>query len=354
MTEAIHLPPRPSATARAAAVVVDFGFFALVVGVACSILMLGTSVSVLAAVVAGVVGAAAAAVRPMRFPLARMPAGPAIVRGQPVPLMALGYTLAKELERPLVTSVRLAVVVGLGLLIAVLGAYEVAGASPSLVSLGVVSLASYLAAIACAACVPPFLLDERTRRAFAAFDWAGAREFERAFGSKRAAIGFPTDAEQARSWLEKQSPRPIRSVDVEAIVLTGDLDAARAAADGLPATTPYERFVREDGAALLRYQLNGDTDLSAARRALLAIPDGRERLEATTALAVGEARQQLPDGDWRQPLLAVRDLIPEGDARILLRDHGSVTFATLILRLWPVLGVLVGVVVGVVVLSYLV
>jgi hypothetical protein len=42
----------------------------------------------------------------------------------------------------------------------------------------------------------------------------------------------------------------------------------------------------------------------------------------------------------------VRDLIPESDAAILLRDHGWVTFVAMVTRVWPVIALLAALVVG--------
>ena len=42
----------------------------------------------------------------------------------------------------------------------------------------------------------------------------------------------------------------------------------------------------------------------------------------------------------------MRDLIPESDAAILLRDHGWVSFVAIVKRVWPVIALLAAMVVG--------
>jgi hypothetical protein len=137
------------------------------------------------------------------------------------------------------------------------------------------------------------------------------------------------------------------------MVLAGEFDAARDAAARLPARTPYERFVKAEHEALVRYQATGDTDRSAVQRALSAIPPGREQTEAAASSAVDEARLLLPDGDWRQPLIAARDAISEREWVILVRDHGLTPFTLGLARLWPVLLVLVGLTIGLGMLQYM-
>jgi hypothetical protein len=298
-----------------------------------------------------VVGAVVGSMSPMGIRLREFPPGPTAVAGEPVPLGALGYATARTLDRAIVKAVQLAAIVCLGAPAAALGLYVVLGERPSLFVLGAVAIAGVVAAAACATLLPPFFLDERDRAAFVVANWAGARECERAFGSRRAAI--PLTEHDQRRWLNAvrhDSPRP---VDVQVMVLAGELDAAREAVAKLPAATPHERFVKAEHEALVRYEATGDTDRSAVRRALASIPPGPEQIEAAASLAVDDARLLLPDGDWRRPLVAARDAIPERDWRILVRDHGWGQYTRKLVGLRRTFVVLAGLTVGLGTLQYL-
>jgi len=74
-----------------------------------------------------------------------------------------------------------------------------------------------------------------------------------------------------------------------------------------------------------------------------AIPPGLDRVEAAVGLAAFEARRQLPDGDWRRPLVDVRDMIPGSDLALLLRDPGWVTFALIFRHTWMIFALLAGI-----------
>jgi hypothetical protein len=139
----------------------------------------------------------------------------------------------------------------------------------------------------------------------------------------------------------------IRHADIEVMVLAGDLEAAQKAVERLPAATPFECYLKAEHEALVRYETTGETDRSAVRAALAAIPPGPDQVHAVTNSAIDDARKLLPDGDWRAPLVAVRDTIPEGDARILVRDHGWSPFTVVLVKSWPALVVLVGLTVGI-------
>ena len=289
-----------------------FGFmFGVVGGSIVSLAVRGDDgVSVPLVVFAGAVGAVVLGFSPVK---ARSGVTPeiSIPPGEPVPLGSLARTFLKELEPMRTRGLQWAVIVGFGAPLAALALYAAADAPPSPFVLAGVAVVGYVAAVACLMVLPLFLLDERTRRAFAVLSWAGAREFERVFGSKRAAVGFPTTPEEARRWLtEKPNRDALQLPDIELMVLAGDLDAARQAVERLPVATPLERYVKAAYEALVRYERTGDTDRSAVRAALAAIPAGREHSEAAASAAVDDARLLLPDGDFRAPLLAVRGLIP--------------------------------------------
>jgi hypothetical protein len=192
-----------------------------------------------------------------------------------------------------------------------------------LVVVGVIAWAIFVLAVATIAILPPFLLSARDRAVFATHSWIGAREVRRVFGRAAAAAGVPTHPASAAAWLASTPATDInRMVRVDALVLAGRFDDARAEAELLPERTPLEAYRKLEEMALVADQTGGPIDEGALRAALAAIPPGVDRTEAAVSLAVFHARRSLPDGDWRAPLLEVRPMIPGSDARILIVHFG--------------------------------
>jgi hypothetical protein len=208
--------------------------------------------------------------------------------------------------------------------------------------LGLVGVGSLVVAMACMAFLPGLVLPPEKRAALAAHAWLGAREVTRAFGSRDAARHLPTAPEAIGPWITANPETDAnREAHVELHLMRRDWDAARAAIERMPDASPRDRFAREMSAAMLRFHRDGDVDVTAARAAAAALPRGTDAVEARIALATLEARSRLPDGDWREPLVAARRFIPESDTAILVRDHGAVLFRMLLRLGWPILALLV-------------
>ena len=88
----------------------------------------------------------------------------------------------------------------------------------------------------------------------------------------------------AAAWLtERFDPASPRVIDVEVLLLEGDVDAARDAAEKLPTATPHDRFAKAEREELVRYQASGEVDWTALREAAAAIPAGLDRVAADRA-----------------------------------------------------------------------
>jgi hypothetical protein len=284
-------------------------------------------------------GAVIGALRPPQLSLAPLPSAE---RGRPAPIGALAGATVGELKRPVVSAVVVGVVAGIASMPAALGVYSALGQRPSLVVIGLAGVGGYLVAVLIMAMLPAFLLSGRSRSALATHLWLGAREFERALGSRHAARSFPTRPEEIDAWLRSHPETDAtRGMHVELYLLRGDVGAASAAVDRIPGEAPAQRFERALLAAMVEYQSTGVADDGLAREALQSIDDPLDRSMATAALAVFDSRRRLPDGDWREPLLRARASIPETDAAILLRDFGWVNVVTLLRRTWVLLALLV-------------
>jgi hypothetical protein len=288
----------------------------------------------------GAVGAVYGALAPPRFTRMRV-ALPEAVAGQPAPIGALAAVTIRDLERPTVVAMLIAAVIAVGSIPLGWMVYAALDVRPSLTLLGLVGVIGLVLAMACIAFLPALLLDPAKRAALAAHAWLGAREVARSLGSRGAVRGMPTTPVAIGPWIAAHPETDAnREVHVELHIMRGDWEAARAAIDRLPEKSPRDRFTREVLRAMLGYQESGALDAAAARSAADAIPPGTEAIEAQVALATLEARRRLPGEEWREPLVAARRLIPETDTRILLRDHGAVSFMMLLRVGWPILALL--------------
>ncbi len=331
--------PRPTLTERAAGATTG-----LVLGA-----ILGSVLSVIPAVRAldplpwlagAVIGMVYGAWTPPRFVRARAPL-PEAVAGQPAPIGSLATVTVRDLERPTVVAMAIGAVIAVGSLPLAWGAYSLLDVRPSLTLLGLIGVVALLVAMACVAFLPGLLLAPEKRAALVAHMWLGAREVRRALGSTYAARHLPTTPEAIGPWLAANPETDAnREAHVELHLMRRDWDAARAAIERMPDASPRDRFAREMSGAMLRFHRDADPDVTAARAAADALPPGPEAVEAQVALATLEARRRLPDGDWREPLVTARRLIPESDTTILLRDHGSVLFRMLLRVGWPILALL--------------
>jgi hypothetical protein len=289
----------------------------------------------------GVAGILYGALRPPRFSRSQIRL-PEAVPGKPTPIGALGAATVRDLERPTAMAFVLGAILAIGSIPAGLWVYSALGMRPSLTVLGIVGVAGFVAALASAAFLPGLLLTARPRAALVAHVWLGAREFRRAFGSRDVAVGFPVTPAEVPAWIAGHPETDAnREVLVELHLMSGDFVAARQAIDRLPSSTPRERFTVTMLGAMVAYQAAEPVDDEALTQAVEALPEGVDAVEAAVAVATLEARRALPDGDWREPMVRGRSLIPEGDLPILFRDFGAVNFRTILRKVWPVLALLV-------------
>jgi hypothetical protein len=290
------------------------------------------------ALAGGVIGA----VRPLGLAGPARRDLPTATAGEPAPIGALAGASVRELERPLMIAMTVGVLVGIAAIPVALGVYAALGVRPSLVVIGVAGVAGYVVAVLVMTMLPAFLLPSRSRTALAAHLWLGAREFERALGSRHAARSFPTRPEDTLDWLRSHPETDAtRGMHVEIHLMRGDADAAMAVIGRMPADTPARRFERALLTAMVEYQSTGVGDESAARDALASIDDPLDRSMATVALASFDSRRRLAHGDWREPLVQARPAIAGSDAAILARDFGWVNFVTLLRRTWIVPALLI-------------
>jgi hypothetical protein len=303
----------------------------------------------------GLLGAVIGAVSPPHAGRPQLRELPRAETGAPVPVGALGAEHARSLDRPTARALLIGITIALGALPAALLVHALTGTSPSIPVLGLIAALGFVACIAAISFLPVFMLPKTTRTAMAAELWLGAREYQRVFGSRQPIDGFPVTPDEVQPWLAAR-PETEASLEgrVELMLMAGDWEAARSALDRMPERTAPDRYRRALLESVLRYQMSGEVDDSSARSAADAIPPGPDRTEAAVGLAAFGARRRLPDRDWRQPLLEVREQIPETDAGILLRDLGWVTLLMMLRKTWLVPVLIVAVVIFVTVLSVIV
>lgn len=297
----------------------------------------------------GIAGGLFGAVVPIRVTSAVV-ALPHATPGRPVPVGALGAEFARLLERPSASGLLFGAAVAIGAVPAVILGSLLLGIRPPLALAVLVALCALVGATLMASVLPPFLLRTPVRRALVAHSWLGAREAERAFGTRHAFDGFPISPEEIGAWLRAHPEDDrLREVHVELHLMAGDWEAARAAIERMEERTPRGRYLRRILEAMLDYQMTGVADDRAARQAQAAMPPGQERIEAEVGLALFQARRRLPGHDWPEPLVEARRAIPESDTLVLLRDHGWVTLAALVRGAW--VGLLLAIAAGIAVLA---
>jgi hypothetical protein len=292
-------------------------------------------------IIGGLAGVLYGALRPPRMTRLGLRL-PEAVPGQPAPIGALGAATIRDLEGPTTTALIIGAVVGVGALPLAWSVYSAIGAQPSMTVLGLIGVAGFVAAVACTTFLPGLLLSGRPRAALTAHVWLGARELRRAFGSPHTARGFPIVPEDVPRWVAAHPETDAtREVLAEMLLLASDWDAARETIERIPQSSPRDRFTAAILRAMLDYQRGAAVDDRALTDAQTEVPDGPEAVEAAVAVAAFQARRALPEGDWREPLVRARGLIPEGDVAILVRDFGAVNFRTVLRKLWPILAFLV-------------
>jgi hypothetical protein len=257
--------------------------------------------------------------------------------GSSPPIGALGRELVRVQTRPALVSLGVAAVVGLAGPLLVLRAVEDGfadrgGAIPWIWFAGGVTVASLVLACAVVAFLPTLLLRGADRTATVVHSWVGAREIRRLFGSTSGAFAIPTNPEQATSWLAKNGETDqLRPLRFEALVMARRYDEARELISRYPGLTAFDEYRIVEAYALVDDQATGQVDEAALREAAERVPAGDDRAEAMASMGALLARRLVGTGDWRQPLVAARPYIRDGDVEILVRDFGTPIFK----KIWP-------------------
>jgi hypothetical protein len=248
--------------------------------------------------------------------------------GRPNPLGSLGRELVGVLQpAQTVAAVGTAVVVlgGLSFGLPVVGQAVVdrIGLDATIWLLGAVCVAAFAVGTAGFCLLPPLLLSGVDRAALVTHAWIGAREARRLVDSPTALRRLPTSPEKARAWLAR-TPRTerLRPLTIDALILVGRFDEARAEAALLPDRGPLDRYRRREAVATIDDQQGRPVDIDGLQQAVTDIPHRLDRTEALASLAVLLARRAVNGGDWRAPLADVRQQIPGSDVEILVRDFG--------------------------------
>jgi hypothetical protein len=257
------------------------------------------------------------------------------------PIGSLGREFVRIQQRPQMVS--LVIGIGVGIVPTLFLPLAIVGnrvppdrVIPTIWMAALVCTAAYVAAVAIIAFLPWFLVSSRDRAASATHAWIGAREVRRVFGKATAAFKMPTTADEANVWLATNPDTPdMRLFRYETYLLARRFDEARALVPLFPHATTFDRFKSAEALALVDELETGRADLAPAEQALGQIPNGLDRVEAAVALAVFEARRLIGRGDWRQPLIRVRPLVPGSDWKILAVDMGMPIF-TYFIRLMVV------------------
>ncbi|MEX0626106.1 MAG: hypothetical protein WD402_06145 [Chloroflexota bacterium] len=134
-------------------------------------------------------------------------------------------------------------------------------------------------------------------------------------GMKRwvAMVGTPVPATlpAMHRWLERNPERPeTRWARAEILLLTGDLVEARAVTERMPIVSEWDRFEQQSLRVYLGWVEGGDPDFDSLREQAEAVgdPDSAERLAARGEAVIADARALAASGgDWKAPLIALRD-----------------------------------------------
>jgi adenine/guanine phosphoribosyltransferase-like PRPP-binding protein len=223
------------------------------------------------------------------------------------------------MNRDLQYRFRLATVIGLG---AALGTWLLTGylrfdGEDSLATAAAGGLAFGL--VTAVAFVVPYLVPREWRVLETVFGVArrSARMRTDAYGDGRV----PANAGQARSWLARHpdDTPETRGARVWAMLVLGDLEAARRLARAMPDATPLERYNGATARAMLRLVEGGDPELDDVR-ALAQELDEEGRAQAEIDVALAEALVLAADGgDWRGAILCARDGVEPAVGFVLVR-----------------------------------
>jgi hypothetical protein len=147
------------------------------------------------------------------------------------------------------------------------------------------------------------------RRAWEGFSAVGHPEQER--WEERTGERVPNTAARIKAWLRDHEPQPgLFWAHAELLAFVGRLDEAREVAARIEPADASEAHELQALADYLDWLGGGDLDIDGLARTAEGVgePGSRERLEARARVAIALARHRADTGgDWRQPLLAIRE-----------------------------------------------
>jgi hypothetical protein len=223
------------------------------------------------------------------------------------------------MNRDLQFRFRIACIVGLGAALAtwLLNGYFRFDGAGSLLTAAAGALAFGLVTIA--AFVAPYLVPREWRLLETVF--AVSRRSSRV---RREAFGdgsVPATPRQARAWLARhgEDTDATRGARVWAMLVVGDLEAARVLARRMPEGSATDRFHRAAARAMVRLVEGGEPGLGELHGAAAELY-GAERTEAEIDIGLLEALVAAADGgDWRAAILALHDRVDAATGQVLAR-----------------------------------
>jgi hypothetical protein len=173
--------------------------------------------------------------------------------------------------------------------------------------------------VTCAAFVAPYLVPREWRVLETVF--AVSRRSSRI---RREAFGdgsVPATPRQAKAWLARhaEDADATRGARVWATLVVGDLEAARDLASRMPDSSAADRFHRATARAMVRLVEGGEPGLGDLRAAAAELEQA-ERTGAEIDIGLLDALVAAADGgDWRAPILALRDRVDGATGLVLAR-----------------------------------
>ena len=223
------------------------------------------------------------------------------------------------MNRDLQFHFRVASVIGLGAALATWllnGYFRFDGAgSPGIAAAGALAFGL----VTCAAFAAPYLVPREWRVLETVF--AVSRRSSRI---RREAFGdgsVPATPRQAKAWLARhaEDTEATRGARVWATLVVGDLEAARELAGRMPDRSVGDRFHGATARAMVRLVEGGEPGLGELRGAAAEL-DAPERAGAEIDIGLLEALVAAADGgDWRRPILELRDRVDGATGAVLAR-----------------------------------
>jgi hypothetical protein len=154
-----------------------------------------------------------------------------------------------------------------------------------------------------------FSMPRRVRGAWEGFTLVSNPETKRWMETTGSQI--PRTLPAMRRWLEHNPDRPeTRWARSELMVVVGDLAEARAVAEAMPLSSDWDRFEQRSLLEHIDWVEGGEIDLDGLRQLAETVgePGSSERLTARGEVALAVARDlAVSGGDWKAPLVAIRD-----------------------------------------------